>query len=151
MLLANTPTLIASTPLHPFNGAVKNKACIYLLPCACGQFILYTHSFRYFPFHSIPLHYFVSFISLTSAPHSKSNSFSTFHKVFFIAFRVMAFALPRLQWLLSFYKLQKPPTLLSKLLMPLQAATAVCFIPFSHCICSKPAALWKAVCFIFSA
>jgi hypothetical protein len=77
-----------------------------------------------------------SFISLTSAPHSKSNSLSSFRKANTQAFRVMAFALPLLQWLLCLSNLQKPPTLQSKLLMPLQATLAVCSIPFSHCICS---------------
>ena len=71
-------------PNHPFNGAVKNKACIYLfamcLPCACGRFILFIHLFRYIPFHYIPLHPFIAFISPTSAPHSKSISFPSFHK-----------------------------------------------------------------------
>lgn len=109
------------TPLHPFNGAEKNKAWVSLLPCACGQFIHYTHSFRYFPFHSIPLHYFVSFISLTSAPHSKSNSFFTFHKAITQAFRVMAFAYPSLHGFLCWNNLQKTATAQSKLLMPLQA------------------------------
>ncbi len=77
-----------------------------------------------------------SFISLTSAPHSKSNSITSFRKSITQAFRVMAFALPLLQWLLCLDNLQKPPTLQSKLLMPLQATLAVCSIPFSHCLCS---------------
>jgi hypothetical protein len=104
------------------------------------RFILYTI-----------LHYIsATFISPTSAPHSKSNSLSAFRKANTPAFRVMAFAYPSLQWLLFFEKLQKPPTLLSKLLMPLQATNQVCSISFSHCICSLPTALFKAVCFIFS-
>jgi hypothetical protein len=90
------------------------------------RFILYTI------LHYIP----PTFISPTSAPHSKSNSFSAFRKANTQALRVMAFAYPSLQWLLFFEKLQKPPTLLSKLLMPLQATNPVCSIPFSHCICS---------------
>ena len=89
------------------------------------------------------------FISPTSAPHSKSNSLSSFRKANTQAFRVMAFAYPSLQWLLIFEKLQKPPTLLSKLLMPLQATNPVCSIPFSHCLCSLPTARLKAVCLIF--
>ncbi len=149
MLFANTPTLIASTPLHPFNGAVKNKAWFNQLPCACGQFIHYTHSFRFFPLHSIPLHYFVAFISLTSAPHSKSNSFFTFHKANTQAFRVMAFAYPTPHGFLCWNNLQKTATAQCKLLMPLQASNRICSIPFSHCICSWPTARLKAVCFIF--
>ncbi len=47
----------------------------------------------------------------------------------------MAFALPLLQWLLCLVNLQKPPMLLSKLLMPLQAANPFCFTPLPHCIC----------------
>jgi len=104
------------------------------------RFILYTI------LHYIP----PTFISPTSAPHSKSNSFSAFRKAITQAFRVMAFAYPSPHWLLCFVKLQKPPTLLSKLLMPLQATNPVCSIPFSHCICSCPTARLKAVCFIFS-
>jgi hypothetical protein len=65
------------------------------------RFILYTI------LHYIP----PTFISPTSAPHSKSNSFSAFRKAITQAFRVMAFAYPSLQWLLCFEKLQKPPTL----------------------------------------
>ncbi|MBS1749739.1 MAG: hypothetical protein JST63_07535 [Bacteroidetes bacterium] len=90
------------------------------------RFILYTI------LHYIP----PTFISPTSAPHSKSNSFSAFRKAITKAFRVMAFAYPTLQWLLFLEKLQKPPTLLSKLLMSLQATNPICSIPFSHCICS---------------
>ncbi|MEN9548954.1 MAG: hypothetical protein RIR12_1545 [Bacteroidota bacterium] len=104
------------------------------------RFILYTI------LHYIP----PTFISPTSAPHSKSNSFSAFRKAITQAFRFMAFAYPSLQWLLFFEKLQKPPMLLSKLLMPLQATNLICSIPFSHCICSLPTARLKAVCFIFS-
>ena len=89
------------------------------------RFILYTI------LHYIP----PTFISPTSAPHSKSNSFSAFRKAITQAFRVMAFAYPSPRWLLCFDKLQKPPTLLSKMLMPLQATNPVCSIPFSHCIC----------------
>ena len=128
MLLANTPTLIATTPLHPFNGAEKIKHDLFY-----GH-VLAVSSFSSSPFRSgvpfIPLRFILytilhfippTFISLTSAPHSKSNSLSAFRKAITQAFRVMAFAYPLLQWLLFFEKLQKPPTLLSKLLMPLQA------------------------------
>jgi hypothetical protein len=50
------------------------------------RFILYTI------LHYIP----PTFISPTSAPHSKSNSFSAFRKAITQAFRVMAFAYPSL-------------------------------------------------------
>ena len=111
--------------------------------------VLAVGSFTSSPFRSgvsfIPLRFILftilhcispPFISPTSAPHSKSNSLSSFRKANTQAFRVMAFAYPSLQWLLIFEKLQKPPTLLSKLLMPLQATNPVCSIPFSHCLCS---------------
>ena len=61
------------------------------------RFILYTI------LHYIP----PTFISPTSAPHSKSNSFSAFRKAITQAFRVMAFAYPSLQWLLFFLKVTK--------------------------------------------
>ncbi len=115
-----------------FNGHVLAVGSFTSSPLRSGvpfiplRFILYTI------LHCIP----PTFISPTSAPHSKSNSFSAFRKAITQAFRVMAFAYPTLQWLLVFDKLQKPPTLLSKLLMPLQATNPVCSIPFSHCICS---------------
>jgi hypothetical protein len=125
--------------------------------------VLAVGSFTSSPFRSgvsfIPLRFILftilhcispPFISPTSAPHSKSNSLSSFRKANTQAFRVMAFAYPSLQWLLIFEKLQKPPPLLSKLLMPLQAANPVCSIPFSHCLCSLPTPRLKAVCFIFS-
>jgi len=114
-----------------FNGHVLAVGSFTSSPFRSGvpfiplRFILYTI------LHYIP----PTFISPTSAPHSKSNSFSAFRKAITQAFRVMAFAYPSTRWLLCFDKLQKPPTLLSKLLMPLQATNPVCSIPFSHCIC----------------
>ena len=89
------PTLRTTHPATLSMVQKKNKAWVLLWQCACGRFILYTHSFRYFPFHSIPLRYFVSFISPTSAPHSKSNPFFTFHKAYSQAFRVMAYRYAR--------------------------------------------------------
>lgn len=148
-------------PRHPATlSAVQKKIKHDWFYCH----VLAVSSFTASPFRSgvsfIPLRFILytilhyispSFISLTSAPHSKSNSITSFRKSITQAFRVMAFALPLLQWLLCLYNLQKPPTLQSKMLMPLQATLAVCSIPFSHCICSLPTARLKAVCFIFSA
>jgi hypothetical protein len=89
-------------PLHPATlSAVQKKIKHDLF---YGH-VLAVSSFSSPPFRSgvpfIPLlfiHYtilhFISspFISLTSAPHGKSNSFSTFRKANALAFRVMAFA-----------------------------------------------------------
>ena len=80
-----------------------------------------------------------TFISPTSAPHSKSNSLSAFHKSNAIAFRVLASRFPTLNILAH-----------SGLLKPLQAPKAICFIPFSHCICFYPTLKEISVCFIFS-
>ena len=132
--------------------SVKKMSCFIFV---CLRSVHSLLSFRFggrssYLTHVHPSLHCVQFISPTSAPHSKSNSFSAFRKAITQAFRVMAFAYPSLQWLLFFDKLQKPPTLLSKLLMPLQATNPVCSITFSHCICSWPTARLKAVCFIFS-
>jgi hypothetical protein len=54
----------------------KNKAFVYYgNVLAVGSFttLIRSASLRFSPF---PLHYFASFISPTSAPHSKSGSFS---------------------------------------------------------------------------
>ena len=89
-------------PLHPATlSAVQKKIKHDLF---YGH-VLAVSSFSSPPFRSgvpfIPLlfiHYtilhFISslFISLTSAPHGKSNSFSPFRKATALAFRVMAFA-----------------------------------------------------------
>lgn len=81
-LLPAHPTL-RKTPPHPATLSMVQKKIKHksiCLPCACGRFILFIHLFRYIPFHCIPLHPFIAFISPTSAPHSKSNSFPSFRK-----------------------------------------------------------------------
>jgi hypothetical protein len=54
--------------------------------CACGRFTHFIHLFRCISFHSISLQPLTAFISPTSAPHSKSNSFPSFrnpaHRLF---------------------------------------------------------------------
>ena len=71
-------------PLHPTTLSMvlkKIKHDDVLLPCACGRFIHFSHPFLIhyatLRFASLLRHYFVQFISPTSAPHSKSGSFST--------------------------------------------------------------------------
>ena len=69
MLFATAPPK-SHTPLHPFNGAVKNKAWFFLWPCACGRFIHFIsipfrrsvlsaslHSLHYPSLHSAYVHF----------------------------------------------------------------------------------------------
>jgi hypothetical protein len=117
VLFATAPPK-SHTPRHPFNGAVKNKACFVLWPCACGRFIHFIsipfrrsvlsaslHSLHYPSLHSAYVH----FTNLSTAqqkqfilciPQSHNTGFPC-HGV--------CLSLP--QWLLCFDKLQKPPTL----------------------------------------
>ncbi len=132
------------TPLHPFNGAVKNKASFVSWPCACGRFI----HFISIPFrrsvHSASLH--SSTLSFTTfrlrsfhqPQHrtAKTNSFSTFRKAIYTqAFRCHGFAYPSLRWLLCFAKVTKAANASKQTAHATQATNPVCSIPFSHCIC----------------
>ena len=69
VLFATAPPK-SHTPLHPFNGAVKNKAWFVLWPCACGRFIHFIsipfrrsvhsallHSLHYPSLHSAYVHF----------------------------------------------------------------------------------------------
>ena len=70
MLLPTHPTRRPTTPRHPFNGAVKNKAWFVFWPCACGRFIHFIsipfrrsvlsaslHSLHYPSLHSAYVHF----------------------------------------------------------------------------------------------